>query len=254
MLPRLIERIERESQDAAQRPAAFVQANSHRWHRVIDELAEEQLAALRVVNAEGDELEFCAAEYRVEDEAGLVAALKAFKAFEPEENEDTAIRSFAWLEQVTDQPRRSYGRIEIRSGKLRLECNSRMRLAIGRQLVEKHGGARLAHLADSFESLEAVKQKSLQKGPRPKAEKTSRIPPEVEREILLKYKQEHYTNWVDQRLPALGGQTPREAARSETGRRALEDLLRTMENGEEHSRREGGVAFDFAPVRKTLGI
>jgi len=74
----------------------------------------------------------------------------------------------------------------------------------------------------------------------------------VEREVMAKIKREHYARWVDEPVPALGGRTPREAARSETGRRALEDLLRTMENHEERSRREGDAAFDFSAVRRTL--
>lgn len=254
LLPRLTEQIERESREAGQPPATFVRANSHRWHRVIEELAQDQLAGLRVVNAEGDELEFCAADYRIQDEAPLVAALETAKPFEAEEKADPGARSFAWLEQGSEGPRRSYGHIEVRDGKLRLECNSRKRLIIGRQLIEEHGGAWLRHLGDSFESLDAMKKKVWgRKTPR-SARHESALPPEVEREILSKIKSEHYAQWVDERLPALDGRTPREAARSETGRHALEDLLRTMENAEERARLEGRAAFDFSVVRKSLGM
>ncbi|HEY7392166.1 MAG TPA: SEC-C metal-binding domain-containing protein [Bryobacteraceae bacterium] len=253
-LAQLIGKIEQESKDAGQTPAAFVRSNSHRWHRVVQEMAAQRLADLRVVNAEGDELEFCSALYRIEDEASLIARLEAATPFEADQSNDPAVRAFAWLEQgVVEGPRRSYGRIEIRDGKLRLECNSRKRLAIGRQLVEKHGYGVIQHLGDTFQLLEALKRESLAEKPRTKAADAS-IPPEVEREVILKVKTEHYTRWVDEPLPALGGRTPREAARSEVGRRQLEGLLRFMENAEERSRQQGRAAFDFAALRKTLDL
>jgi Protein of unknown function (DUF2384) len=254
LLPILTEQVEQESREAGESAAAFVRANSHRWHRVVEELSREQWAGLRVVNAEGDELEFCSAVYRIDDESALASALETAEPFEPGEKDEPGVRSFAWLEPGSDGPRRSYGRIEIRQGKLRLECNSRNRLAIGRQLVEKLAGPWLRHMGDSFESLEALKRKALdRKMPRKKRE-GSGVPPEVEREVLLKWKTEHYAHWVDERLPALEGQTPREASRSETGRRALENLLRIMENGEERARQEGAAAFDFSVVRDSLGM
>jgi hypothetical protein len=254
LLPRLMEQIERESREAGVPAAAFVRANSHQWHRRADEIAREQFADLRVVNAEGDDLDFCAAVYQVQDEAPLLSALATAGPFDIEEREDSGVRSFAWLEAGTDGPRRSYGHIKVRDGQLRLECNSRKRLETGRQLVEQHGGAWLRHLGDSFQSLDAMKRKVREERPRRKPERQSGLPPAVEREILSKIKNEHYERWVDERLPALDGQTPREAARSVMGRRALEDLLRTMENAEERIRRDGDVAFDFSVVRKSLGM
>ncbi len=71
---------------------------------------------------------------------------------------------------------------------------------------------------------------------------------------MLKFKTERYSKWVDEKLPALDGLTPREAAGSAAGRRALEDLLRLMEYLEERERREGQPPIDFSIVRKTLGM
>lgn len=222
----LIQQVERESQESGESAAAYVRDNSHRWHRVIRELYEERLAGLCLVNAEGDELEFCAAVYRIEDETALAAALEAAEAFEAE-SDDGGPRSFAWLEPATSGARRSYGRIELRDGKLRLECNSRQRLSAGRELVETHGGAWLRHLGDSFQSQAAMKREAMQQKPQRKPSPASGLPPQVERDILNRVKREHYARWVDENLPALDGRTPREAAQSQTGRRALEDLLRT---------------------------
>src|SRR5207245_2641730 len=107
------------------------------------------------------------------------------------------------------------GSITIAEGRLRLEANSQKRLAIGRQLVEKNGGDRVHRVADDVEL--------------PVAARPS-ISPEVEREIVLKAKAAHYATWSDIPLPALRGKTPRQAVRSETGRHAVDQLLRDFEN------------------------
>jgi hypothetical protein len=250
LMDRLAELVERESRESGQSAGAFVRANSHRWHRVVEELFRHKLDDLRLVNAEGDEFELSAAEYRVEDEAAAAAALRRTKQFESLEDAP-GLHRFGWMEQA-EGPRRTYGSIEISGGKLRLDCNSRKRLAIGRQLVEKHAGNWLRHEGDSFHSQDALKQSAYDSA-REREEETSELPPDVERE-LLKLKVEHYERWVDEPVPALGGRTPREAARSETGRRALEDLLRLMENSEAHARGRSGPTFDFSQVRKRLGM
>ena len=81
-----------------------------------------------------------------------------------------------------------------------------------------------------------------------------RIDPEIERKLIEKVKSEHYARWVDEPLPALNGQTPRQAVKSEVGRRAVEELLRGLENREERERREGRAAFDCSTLRRSLGL
>jgi hypothetical protein len=255
LLPELLARIDREMRETGEPAAAFLRSTSHRWQRVVHELHRAQFANLSVRNTEGDELEFCSAEYRVLNEAPLVAALAAARPFEAEETDSDGARAFAWLEHRSDDgPRRSYGRIELRDGKLRLECNSRKRLEIGRELIEKHGGAWLEHAGDTVQSQESLKRKVISRRNRKTAIPESDSLPEAAREVLSDLKKAHYAHWVDERLPALDGQTPREAARSEVGRQALERVLRLMENSEERERRRGADAFDFSSVRRELGM
>jgi tetratricopeptide (TPR) repeat protein len=253
LLPRLLAIVEEESRDAGQPAAEFVRANSHRWHRVLGQLHQEQLDGLRMVNAEGDKIEFSSATYLVRDEAGLMASLAAAQVFEETTGADetSGVRRFGWLETGADGPRRAYGHIEIREGRLRLECNSRRRLKTGRQLLEKNAGAYLTHECDRFESVSEAKERLSREGP-PKKTATG-IPPEVERELLLRLKTEHYAKWPDESLPALGGKTPRQAVKSEVGRRAVEDLIRQFENSEGR-RQDGEPSFDFSPIRKALGL
>lgn len=76
-------------------------------------------------------------------------------------------------------------------------------------------------------------------------------PPEVE-EMVRQYKQQHYADWVDQALPALGGLTPRAAVRTAQGRAAVDTLLKDMENREQ--RWDAGAPFDFSELRRRLQL
>lgn len=254
ILQSFVDRIQTESSDAGQSPADFLAVNSRQWHRVVTEMSREKLQSLRVVNAEGDELEFCSATYQLTNEPAVLSAMRTVLVLEDttSEQEKPGVHTFGWLETARIRPRRAYGHIEVRGGELRLECNSRKRLAIGRQLLEKHAGMWLRHINDSFRTLEAVKAAA--GAGREPPDRPSGIPPEVEREIILKFKAQHYATWPDDPLPALGGRTPREAVRSEMGRSAVEQLLRDFENGEEREKRAGRTAFDFGPIRKELGL
>jgi hypothetical protein len=235
-------------------PADYVRAHSHRWYRVVTGLLHDATRDRKVVNAEGDAIVFSSAAYEILDETGLIAALSSVKVFEDttSRGDPPGERNFGWMESVAEGPRRSYGHIRVGGGRLRLETNSRRRLEIGRQLLEKNAGSFLKHLGDSFETADAAMKRVSREGPR--EPKPTGIPPEVERELMLKFKSEHYAKWPDEPLPALDGKTPREAVRSQVGRKAVDDLIRMMENGEERERREGRPAFDFSPVRKALGL
>ena len=158
--------------------------------------------------------------------------------------------AFAWLEEGSG-PRSSFGRIEIRGGRLKLECNSRRRLARGRKLIETAAGAALQHLGDSYQS---VKSAMRQHSSAPAETQPSRIPPEIERELLSRFQDDHYAQWPDHPLPALEGKTPRAAVRTSSGRRAVLDIIHMMENGEDRARLAGRPAYDFSRLRAELSL
>jgi hypothetical protein len=65
-------------------------------------------------------------------------------------------------------------------------------------------------------------------------------------------KARHYADWVDAALPALDGQTPREAMRTREGRARVNVLLKDIENRE--SRLPQAERADLAAVRGALGL
>jgi hypothetical protein len=52
------------------------------------------------------------------------------------------------------------------------------------------------------------------------------------------------TAWLDQPLPALRGDTPRQAAQSQTLHPKLRDFLRELDNHTERARAEGRFGYD----------
>ena len=71
--------------------------------------------------------------------------------------------------------------IRLEGGTLTLECNSRERLAIGRQLLEKHAGAYLRHIEDKTTSMDELMQRADSAAPLD----PGKLPTEAEREVIL---------------------------------------------------------------------
>lgn len=59
--------------------------------------------------------------------------------------------------------------------------------------------------------------------------------------------------WVDEHVPALGGLTPREAVRTESGRHRVEDLLRSFAIEDPDPHQLGG-GLDQHLIRRELGL
>lgn len=138
------------------------------------------------------------------------------------------------------------GRAWIARGVLHVESNSHERADRLRQQVEATCGERIRHRGRRLVDPLSEKARGARSGPEP-PEPLAELEP-----LLLDFKRRHYADWADQPLPALAGRTPREAIRTTPGRRAVDLLLREMEN---HEQRFGGKAsFDFSGLRRSLGL
>jgi hypothetical protein len=73
-----------------------------------------------------------------------------------------------------------------------------------------------------------------------------------EQAILREFAARHYESWIDTELPALSGQTPRQATSTAAGRRAVDVLLREMENHSAHQPED--ERYDFGRLRRTLDL
>ena len=179
-----------------------------------------------------------------------------------DENGRLASVEFPWLRQGNERNKAwsntALGRIVINGVKLTVEVNSENRAeAFKREMQERLGGraefkqAVLTSLEKMYEDLKAnpggAEARRLDAGGRRTDELNAR--PEVRR-MLEQKAAEHWRGWLDESLPALNGETPREAAKSESGRERLEALLWDFEL------RKSGQPFDpdVDALRKSLGI
>ena len=228
---------------------AFLRANSHKLRQEFSRLSNRSAGTTRVVSFEGDELVFSRARYAVLDEEAVRRALDQSKAFLQEE--DPA--DYGWVDEFEDAggSRRAYGHVHLGGGELTLECSTRQRLERGKELLRELAGEHLRHQGDHFTSLQDAMRE--RKGA-PSPPKRAGLPPQVERELLQKSFAEHYDRWLDMALPALDGKTPREAVVTPEGRAQVVDLLKALQNREEHKRRDGLVWYDASKLKAELGV
>ena len=145
------------------------------------------------------------------------------------------------------------GSIGIQGGELVLECNSRERQAGARGLLDRLAGGALEHLRDESTTQQELKSRAAAK-PRESRPAKEEIPPDVKTRLVAEALERHYAKWPDMALPALDGKTPREAAKTDAGRRKLAMLLRDLENVEERKRKDGEPCFNVARLRAELGL
>ena len=221
-----------------------------RWPAIrqfIAELPEQAWQRLRLTNTDGDPIEFQKAVFQVLEEQSVLGALAACPVLH-----GGGEGAFTWMRGGPDSPGNTIlGNLRVSEGRLTLECNSRNRLAAGKELLHNIAGAHLRHLADEITPIEELKRQASSNA---SCTPEDDIPPEIANPLIEQLLERHYSTWPDTPLPALGGQTPRDAVRTPEGRRRLEALLLDFENQAEHDRRAGRPAYDFSRLRRELGL
>jgi hypothetical protein len=138
------------------------------------------------------------------------------------------------------------GLVRLAAAGLKLETNSLARADRLRERLEQACGGVIAHRAREHTSLDALAASA------PRAvEEPEEPPPEVQR-ALAEWIEQYYAEWMDHGVPALGGMTPRQAARTREGRERLELLLKDMEN--RAARAPHGGQPDVGRLRAELGM
>ncbi len=223
--------------------------------RKLSDFARAELDAERVVppelrNTDGDPFLLTTDHFEIApgQQPAVEAALAALEGVEPPENGEEPVYSFvrpgnalhkSWDNTVI-------GHARISGTALLLETNSRERADALRARVEAACGEQIRHRAR--EHADPLSPRAAPAHRRTPPEPSG---PEVE-ELLREWKRRYYTDWLDEALPALGGKTPREAARTAQGRNAVDVLLKDMENHEQRS--APGAAFDFSELRRALRL
>ncbi|MEO6326709.1 MAG: hypothetical protein ABIQ65_18945, partial [Thermoanaerobaculia bacterium] len=221
---------------------------------LIGELAWLPLALLRAAidqaprpqlqNTDGDPLVWSDARYDVRSVDEVRTRLRAVDVFE--EREDG---SFGWLgpKSPGSPGRVSLGKIRVDKKKLVLETNSVNRLDRGKALLEQQLGGLITHRVDGMRSLDSFLDEEASP---PSAE--PKPPSADEIEAMGRYLADHYTRWMDDKLPALRGKTPRQAVRTKKGKLAVSEMLDDIERLNETQ--VGSEWVDIDAMRRELGL
>jgi hypothetical protein len=221
------------------------------WPRVRSkslEMSSNWMENVSLSNTHGEEVLFSKAVFEIKPGAeGTIAAAFASGAEFQSDTDDDPPKSFVWM-KPGDEERTVLGHVRIDDGRIVLECNSRERLERGKNLME---GMLLRHLRDEFTTQKEVMSRASSGTTAPA---TRPELPEDAHKMVAQYIEDHYRKWLDMRIPALGGKTPREASGTADGREQLRELLKEVENGEERKRQRGDAFYDVSRLRAELNM
>ena len=129
------------------------------------------------------------------------------------------------------------GSIEIDGGRLTAEVNSAERESALKALIETALGERGRYRATEIQSMEKLLAEAPARDARDVSaaggeEALSELP-EVKAKIA-EMLDKHYEHWIDEKIPALGDQTPREAVEDPDGREKVEALVLQIERDGAH--------------------
>jgi hypothetical protein len=150
------------------------------------------------------------------------------------------------------------GQLAIDDRQLKIQVNSARRAETIRKEIKKRLGKHARYLTTEIQSPDAMLETARDReggisGPGSDHDELMQIP-EV-REQIENMLSAHWKNWVDEKIPALGHITPRQAVKDPDGRESVEALLL---DAERHMEADGqmhdAAAVAIADVRRRLGL
>lgn len=140
------------------------------------------------------------------------------------------------------------GYLELEKKGVVFSVNSRQRADRGDALLSGILGQRVGKPSIRAESIEEMMASRRDAGPQ-----ELDIPEEERRAIVHDYLEGHYRRALDEPVPALGGETPRAAVKTASGRLKVAEWLKSMENQTAKSNRDM-ASYDFSWLWTELGI
>lgn len=178
----------------------------------------------RLENTDGEDLVWHVASYSVANEA---ATRRAFDA-RPDIERDG--ERFSWLKRGKGfgGGDLGLGQIEFVAGEIVVQVNSAERHERSRKWLEAIPGVKLLGVTRRRIDRPGDLPRDDRRSADEEAEERKAIeslPPEA-KESIGKLIRQHYLKWIDEPLPMLGGQSPRERCRTAEGRREVAALIR----------------------------
>lgn len=199
-------------------------------------------------NTDDDPFVLCQVTARLHDPASFAARIEQSR-FERGGHSADGIH-YVWLKE-SRQGTVVGGRIVINGDRLVLECNSRKRRSAALRKLRLLGDFDVLHVEET--TGKQLRKKIQAEGRAGSAPAWGEDFPEREA-IERQLRDDYYQTWLDQSIPALGGSTPRKAAKTPAGRQQLTALLRAMEYSDACGQPGQVARFDWNRLRRQLGI
>jgi hypothetical protein len=221
------------------------------YHLCVEELFRPTTPAL--VNTDGEPLVFATSRYSLDpgNRGKILSKLEAMKGLDSN-GEKKSGWVFVWAKEgEEDQDQFTVrGRITVGPKAMVLECNSENRDEGLRRLLEENLQGWI-----EYENTE-VKPFRMEDAPKDQEDDEEgdiADLPEETREAIREMLEKQYLGWIDQKIPALGNRTPKQAVRTAEGREKVIDLVNDWENMQLRNPNPQFM-FDFNRIRKALGL
>jgi hypothetical protein len=153
----------------------------------------------------------------------------------------------------------SVGEVRLQADRLVVETLTRQKLTFAKKMTKEYFGDLLRLEAESVVDL--AKQVAERRAERDLSEPIPQekpmppsVPPEVERQVLEDFYRRTYQKFLDEGIPALGGKTPRAAARDAAMRPQLLAVMKTHLHGLDGLKRDKGIVIDIGWLLDELGL
>ncbi len=245
----------------------FLRQKSMEVFTIVDSAVRDFHRKANLKNADGDLLFYVTVHYRIQKRSEFFEKIELSNHFvldrmEKDPEGEVKAADYLWIRKERLHAKRpvsaAMGILLVEGEHLKGKCNSGERAEkLKRILAESFG--------DSIELKMTLHEKPQEQlfdpddpiTAEPEPEKQENSPEEAA--LLKEISSRHYRNWVDEKIPALGDLTPREAMQTPDGRKKLIDLIKELENQNERAVRKGLrnadiLAFPADKIREELGL
>ena len=237
------------------------------YHAIVDALLHPRIPVMQ--NTDGDPLELTTLTYELAVAPAVAVERLTPLAMLRDETHVTdqaydatgALRSatLTWLKagnrKMKDWDNTTLGTLSISESRLVVEVNSaRRRRRIEKEIAKRLGSAATlvdATVADIAEALERRAQSASGSAAIVPQQDAAPASPELQA-IEAELARQHWDAWLDTKVPALGNRTPRQAAKTASGRERLEALLSGYPTNRAGERNP--LEPDIAALKQKLGM
>jgi hypothetical protein len=210
--------------------------------------------APQLANTDNEPLRFCEVFFTMANAVAVQAALSGFADFEHDESQNM----WRWFKKSKNKMMGdvvALGRVYIKENHLIGEANSLPRALRLKKLLMQRLGKYISYEEIEAKDVAAMPQASPQElAAFEKEQKEINSDPLVQAEIHRRTKEYYFKSWVRQKIPALSGLTPYQAAKTAQGKKLLVDLFQNMEMMDKVNSNLGKPPMDWGELKKHLGI